>query len=309
MGQIREGLPHPRMADGVNPSAPERVETVQESLERMRRNRAVDAELAHIEAQTDNLRRRGVDSSAPPAEPALKLNLDLGDIVKQSMDTARSMSDKVTDMMTGQTRAEILAVNTKLEEALAKLEGGKSDVAVYREVKGVLDELAKGMQGSLALPVTAGGGGDLPLLLQMKRLDVDMQERRLQWDKEQVLGTRRWDEDREERRRRWEVEDRQWIATFNQKKQEYEDGHRTRERAMGNMGDLVKAVTEGVDAEMAGGAPAAAASAPPAVRAIRVNGYKCEACQAPLQWDGKPQSEAVCSREECGARYAMEPSA
>ena len=236
------------------------------------------------------------------------MNLDLGAIVTQSLATTQTMSDKMTQLISDQTRGEIGALRAQFKEALDKWEKpnpNQSPFEVYRDVKQLLDEAAKQVQGSLGLPGTGSGAADLTGLLQLKKLDWDTQERRLEFDRSQAEATRQYADTREERLRRWEIEDRRWEAEFAQKKQEYADGRRTREGAMNNMGDLVKAVTGGIDDEM-GGETAATTSAAPTVRAIRVDGYKCDACQAPLQWDGKPASEAVCSNAECGAHFVME---
>jgi hypothetical protein len=268
-----------------------------------------DAEITMMEAQAEAARRRGDPPPPSPTEPGLKANIDLGAIVTQAIATTQTMSDKMTQLISDQTRGEIGALRAQFKEALDKWErpnANQSPLEVYREVKQLLDEAAKQVQGSLGLPDTGSGAASLPALLQLKKLDLDAQERRMEFDRTQADATRQYADTREERLRRWEVEDRRWEATFGQEKQKYADDRRTREGAMNNMSDLLKAVTGGIDDEMEGGAAAATTSAAPAIRAIRVDGYKCDACQAPLQWDGKPASEAVCTNEECGARFVME---
>lgn len=239
--------------------------TLEEHMEGIQKRRASRAEIEQME----NSARGGSSASAPPSDSGIKVNMDVGTMVTGMLGQSEAahktvlevlgkmieMKDASNNVVVAGFKKEVEQFGDALKEAREKADtapGSKDPLEVYRQVKGLMDEAATGLKDSLGLAGTTGGS-DLAPMLEIKKLEIGMEARRMEFTADQERMKREHTEGTEDRRRQWKLEDeqrqaqyaeerRRWDADFALKQQELSNSASIRNQAADGFGAIVEGI-------------------------------------------------------------------
>jgi len=280
--------------------------------DRLRKTREEALEVATWE------RTLGVGASASAESPIkISAHLDLASLLDEAHNTAAQAQATLSA-----ERAERMHVmEMQLDTLKTRLEaGGKSELETYREVKGLMEEMAAELKQSMGIatqgPVSAT---DVPGLLQIEQLRLDREERQRQWQDEMEERRHQWQVEQDARERRYLIEDRQWSADHELRKSELELGRETRTRATDALSDLAASVIEGIDTARGPSVAQRASKFSPAAPTPTVEegtaetaspkSFTCEECGGEVLIPGGADEGMQVKCQSCEAQYLLRETA
>lgn len=185
----------------------------------------------------------------------------------------------------------------------------RSEIEIYREMKTIERELAEEIRKSMPVAaVPPAGEGNLVLLVELKKIDLQMQQERLRHEAEME----KWKQEAEERRRQWalehELEEKRFRSEIAFRQAEFQDGKDNRSRAGNALSTILGAWGNSLDAEAGGEAKVVAGDGAGAL-AVRVADKEttidCESCNTRIAVPAGTSDGSQVSCPSCKASYTV----
>ena len=209
-------------------------------------------------------------------------------MLKDAYEKALALQNK--DMLTylGGISEKLKQVEALQAAAIATPKTQKSELDTYREVRGLMDEVAGDLKKNMGVQTTVSAS-DVPGLLSLKKLDLDREERQREHEEKMKLMGQQHEEKMTEQKHQWQKEDRQFEKTFALDKAKLETEGGFKSRATNAFEDVAGAVVDSITKAKGGEAKSTFET-------------ECPDCGAKLTVK-KGQKEAKCPK--CGVTHEV----
>ncbi|MFH1486988.1 MAG: hypothetical protein ABIH46_13025 [Chloroflexota bacterium] len=218
-------------------------------------------------------------------------------LIKGQMDVTNTLLKSMADNRRTGEDPLLKHVMEELAETRARLENAPDPMQALLSHNETIRKLTQDMKESLGITGSFGNGstGDLKGMIELKRMEIDLSDRRSQWEADQKERQRQYDDDKLARQRRWDIEDRKWRLDYKLQLSKFQAEHTSREEVKSQLMDLGKSIIDSIDIERGAESRAGQAKTP---------AFKCEKCG---QMVPVIEGARAASCQVCGAEYELVP--